>query len=121
MRKRVSLAGIIGLLLIIIVVVIGCGRGGASPSSVIRQLYTAIERGNTAAINELMVQEAAGMMIMFLSKAQEGLAEQGGIESTEETIDGDTASVIVTFRDGSTQEYDLVRVDGKWKVTFNNK
>jgi hypothetical protein len=66
-----------------------------------------------------MEPESAGLMLMFMEKAQGMLTEQGSITNTEETITGDTAVVIVTFQDGSTEQYDLVRRDGKWLVTFD--
>jgi hypothetical protein len=54
-----------------------------------------------------------------MEKAKGMVAAKGGITNTEETIDGDTAIVETTFKDGSTEELNLVKVDGKWKVTID--
>ncbi|MCL2025629.1 MAG: SUMF1/EgtB/PvdO family nonheme iron enzyme [Leptospirales bacterium] len=92
---------------------------GDSPSAVVRKLYTALEKRDLKAINELMTSESAGLMTlaigMEMSKGNTG-KEEFGIIKTEETINGDTAVVNVTSKDGGTSEWDLVKVDGKWKV-----
>jgi hypothetical protein len=36
-----------------------------------------------------------------------------------ETIDGDTAVVTVAFENGEEANIDLVKVDGKWKVSMS--
>ena len=46
------------------------------------------------------------------------MAEKGGIAKTEETIDGDRATVIVTYNDGSTDDIKLVKVNGKWQISM---
>jgi hypothetical protein len=94
-----------------------CG-GGNSPSSVVRQLFTAIEKSDTDKINEVMTAEAAPLMLMFAEKAKGMIKEQGKIVKTDEKIDGDTATVTVTFEDGSTEDFSLIKVDGKWKITM---
>jgi ketosteroid isomerase-like protein len=117
MKKIITLVGAVGLVLIVGFTVLNCG--GGSPSSVVRKLYTAFEKGDTKAINELMTPESAAMMIMFLEKIKGSVTEKGGIEKTEEKIDGNKAVVKTTYKDGSTDELNLVKVDGKWKVTID--
>jgi ketosteroid isomerase-like protein len=118
MKRILFSIGTISFLLIIGLTVLGCGGSGGSPSSVVKRLYTAFEKGDTKAVNELMEPEAAAMMVMFIEMAKEQAAQTGSITKTEETIDGDTAVVKATFKDGSTDDYDLVKVGGKWKVTI---
>jgi len=36
----------------------------------------------------------------------------------KETINGDKATVNVTYKDGSTDDISLVKVKGDWKVTI---
>jgi hypothetical protein len=116
MRRTLYFAGFIGFILIIGLTVFGCAKGGGSPSSVSKQFYTALEKGDTKAVNELMTPESAEMMAMFMEKAKGTIASKGGVTKTEETINGDTAVVKTTFKDGSTEELNLVKVDGKWKI-----
>jgi len=118
MKKHFSFIGLISLMLIIVIVVIGCSAGG-SPTNVVKKLHTAVEKGDAKAIGQLMTPEASQMMIMLGEKASGMIASYGGITRTEETINGDYASVKVTYRNGETSDYDLVKVDGKWKVTIN--
>ena len=118
MKKTLFLIGVVSFALIIGFTVLGCG-GGGSPSSVVKQLFTAIEKGDAKNLNELMTPESAAMMGMFMEKAKGSMTEKGGITKTEETINGDTAVVKATFKDGSTDELKLVKVDGKWKVTID--
>ena len=118
MRRNLFLVGFIGFIMIIGLTVFGCGKGGGSPSSVTKQFYTALEKGDQNAINELMTEKDAQMMSMFMEKAQGTVSARGGVAKTEETIDGDTAKVKTTFKDGSTEELNLVKIDGKWKVTM---
>jgi ketosteroid isomerase-like protein len=118
MKKLSFLMGFIGFALMIGFLFLGCNKGGGSPSDVTRKLYTAIEKGDAKAVGELMTPEAAQTMTMFMEKAKGMVAAKGGITTTKETIDGDTAVVETTFKDGSSEELNLVKVDGKWKVTI---
>jgi hypothetical protein len=46
------------------------------------------------------------------------IAKNGKITRTQETIDGDTARVAVSFENAEDQTIDLVKVDGKWKIVI---
>jgi len=118
MKKHFLFIGLISLLLIMGIVVIGCG-GGSSPTSVVKKLHTAIEKGDSKAIGQLMTPDAAQMMAMLGEKAKGMMATYGGIAKTEETINGDNAVVKVTYKNGETSDYELVKIDGKWKVTID--
>ena len=120
MKKAFYRIGFIGLTLLIALVFIGC-PGRESPSTVVSQLHAAIDRGDTARMTELMTTETAGLALKMLEILQEMYDESGGITSMEETITGDTAVVIVTYRNGGTETYDLVRVDGRWRVAAEIK
>ncbi|MCL2043445.1 MAG: DUF4878 domain-containing protein [Treponema sp.] len=117
--KKILAIGLISLMVIGGLSIIGCGGGGRnSPESVVRQFWTAVEKGDTRAYSNYMTPEAAAMIAAFGEKAEGGAAEKGGLISTSETIDGDTAVVEMNFGDGSTEEIHLIRVDGKWLITF---
>jgi len=118
MKKLFSFIGLVSLLLIMGIVVIGCG-GGDSPTGVVKKLHTAIEKGDSKAIGELMTPEAAQMMAMMGEKSKGMLKTYGGIAKTEETIDDDEAHVTVTYKNGETGDFELVKIDGKWKVTLD--
>jgi hypothetical protein len=117
MKKRLFSIGLVGLMLIAGLAVIGCSKD-SSPSAVVTQFLTALEKGDSAAVGEFMTPESAQLVAMFGEKGQQAIAATGGVTSTEETIDGDTAVVKATFKDGSSEEFDLVKIDGKWKVTI---
>ena len=118
MKKHFSFFGIISLLLITGIVVIGCS-GGGSPTSVVKKLHTAIEKEDSKEIGQLMTPEAAQFVVMLGEKAKGMVSAYGGIEKTEETIDGDNAVVKVEYKNGETGEFELVKIDGKWKVTID--
>ena len=118
MKRYLYFSGLISLLLVIGLAVTSCG-GETSPTNVVEQLHTAVEKGDTRKIGELMTPDAAGMTTMMGDKAKGTLASYGPITNTKETINGDFATVVVTYRNGDTGNFDLVKVNGKWKVTMN--
>jgi len=118
MKKCFSLIGLISLLLIIGIVAVGCSVGG-SPTSVVKKLHTAIEKGDSKAIGQLMTPEAAQMMVLMGEKAKGMMATYGGIAKTEESIVGNNAVVKVKYKNGETSDYELVKIDGKWKVAID--
>jgi hypothetical protein len=118
MKKHFSFIVLISFLLIMGIVVMGCS-GGGSPTSVVKKLHTAIEKGDSKAIGQLMTPEAAQMMVAMGDKAKGMISSYGGISKMEETINGDDAVVKVTYKNGETSNYELVKIDGKWKVTID--
>jgi hypothetical protein len=118
MKKVLFSIGVVSFVLIIGFTVLGCS-GGSKPSTVVKQLHTAIEKGDTKAVKELMTEDSASLIVMFMEMVKEEFAENGGIAKMEETIDGDTAVVTVTYKDGSTDDFGLVKTGGKWKVAVD--
>ena len=118
MRKHFSFIGLISLLLIIGIFAVGCSEGG-SPTSVVKKLHTAIEKGDSKTIGELMTPGAAQIMALMGEKVKGMIAAYGGIAKTEESINGDNAVVKVTYTNGETDDYSLVKIDGKWKVAID--
>ena len=130
MKKFLTFVGMVSLLLIIGTVFLSCGGGGksgvarGSPSDVSIRFLEAVQKGDQKAIKNLSTEETGELMVALLSKMQEALKEQE-IDvkklKTEETIDGDHAHVKLFSPDdeGNPIEFDLVKVNGNWKVDVN--
>jgi hypothetical protein len=108
---------LISFVMIIGLVFAGCSNGGDSPAKVVRQYYAALAKGDAKTIGVVMTPKGAENLTPFMEKAKDHVAALGEITSTEETIDGDTGVVKVTFKNGSTEEIDVVKADGKWRVS----
>jgi ketosteroid isomerase-like protein len=104
--------------LVIIVLLAGCSAAG-SPKAAVEKFYKALERNDTTAMAEVATPETVQMMALFGSMVQEQMKESGKFKTGTETIDGDTAVVTLVYENGEEDTVDLVKVDGKWKVTLN--
>lgn len=113
MKRIVFLAGII-----CVVFFIGCS-GGNSPSRAVHKFYDAVQKGDVKALDEVATTETIQLVAMFGDKAKEAVAEMGKITKTTEKIEGNTAVVTVTREDGKTENINLVKTDGKWKVSID--
>jgi hypothetical protein len=119
MGKTLFSIGLLGLTLIVGLSAISCNIiGGGSPSYVTRQFYAALAKGDSKTISELATPQTARLIEGAREKISGLVIAKGDITNIEETIDGDTAVVRTTFKDGSTDELHLVKVGGKWKVTI---
>lgn len=87
----------------------------SSPKTAVEKFYKAAEKNDTNAMAEVATQETMLFMGMFGSKAQ-GMIAANKIKTLTEKIDGDKAVVTATFEDGSTDNIDLKKINGKWKV-----
>ena len=117
MKKTLISIGLITLLVIMGSAMVGC-TGTDSPSNVVKKYYKAVNKGDTDAINKLMVPEAAALTLMLMEYMPEEIAGKK-VKKTKQTIDGDNAVVNVTYADGTTNDYELVKVDEKWLITIN--
>jgi ABC-type glycerol-3-phosphate transport system substrate-binding protein len=106
--------------LILAVVLASCGGGGGSPSAVTKNFITAIIKGDVKGIQANSTEEVASLLTAFIGedKIEAQLEEIGKFTVKDETIDGDTAKVTVVYESGEEETIDLVKVDGKWKVTI---
>jgi hypothetical protein len=112
MKRWMMLMGIVCL-----VFITGCGNN--SPSAAARKFYTAIGKNDSKAMAEVATPETVQIMAMFGEKAAGMAAENGKITNAAEEIDGDTAVVTLTFANGETEDLDLIKVNGKWKVSVS--
>ena len=125
MKKTFFLIGLIGFVLIIGFTVSGCG-GGSGPSAVFKQSYAAMQKGDTKTVIALLEPGSAAMFAGLMEEYEAEFKEEmkastvktGGIAKIEETITGDTAVLKVTYKDGSSEDQKMVKVDGKWKMSM---
>ncbi|MDR0525111.1 MAG: DUF4878 domain-containing protein [Spirochaetaceae bacterium] len=103
---------------LIIVLFAGCSAV-SSPKAVAQKFFTAVEKNDAQAIAETTTPETLQLIVLFGSALQEQMKEEGPFKIGTETINGDTAAVALTYENGKKDTIDLVKVDGKWKVTID--
>ena len=132
MKRTLFTVALISFVLVLGFSVLACGGGGGggSPSAVIKQYHAAMSKGNLKGAMAFMEPEMAAMMEGLwaeidsdqykeaVEEAKKEAAKTGGIVKTEEEIDEDKATVIITYKDGSTETMKMVKLDGKWKITM---
>jgi len=114
MRKWYFVCG-----LVIVVLLNGCSLLN-SPKAALNNFSKAVEKNDMKALAKVATPETVQLIATFGSKAQgyaaSMVAEKGKVTKVSEKIEGDEAIVTVTYANGDTESYDLVKVDGKWKV-----
>jgi uncharacterized lipoprotein len=113
MEKKFFVVG-----LVLIVLLAGCSAA-SSPKAAVEKFYKAIEKNDTKTMAEVATPETVQLMAMFGTKVSDAMASYGKIKSMAETIDGDTAVVTVVFENEEEENFDLIKVDGKWKVSVS--
>jgi hypothetical protein len=83
-----------------------------------------MEKGDTKTLLSLSIPKVHPIINIMGSEAikelaKEKIAENGRIESYTHSIDGDTATVTITFTKGGTETEKLLKVDGKWKIAID--
>ena len=118
MKRTLYLVGVVFFVLIIGFVVLSCG--GSSPSAVFKKYHAASLKGDVKTVTELMEPTAAALVsgMMTSETLKESAAKSGAIVKIDETIDGDTATLVVTYKNGEPDTVKMAKVDGKWKVTM---
>ena len=105
-------------LLALCVTLTGCG-GGGSPSKVVQEFYAALQKNDTQALEKVATPETMQMLNNPLmgEMMKQQLGGLGKLTIKGETINGDSATVKVDFeKDKNTPDFNLKKVDGKWKV-----
>jgi ketosteroid isomerase-like protein len=90
-----------------------------SPKTAVRKFYKAIENNDSKAMAQVATPETVQLMAMFGTKVQGMVAANGKIIAMTEKINGDTAVVTVVFENGEKETLDLIKVNGKWKVSVS--
>jgi len=93
---------------------IGCGS--PTPSAVVKAFHEALLKGDMETVGKNCTPETLQMVATFGSKIQPMMQGRGKIKTLAETINGDEAKVEVTYENGDSDTYNLVKKDGKWKV-----
>lgn len=112
-------------LLVIGILLTGCSSG---PSRTVERFFRATEDGKQSEAVDLLSSQVIATfgrdkLIAGLADRTREIESLGGIDSiaTDETINGDSASVnvTVTYGDGSVESdrVDLIKEDGDWKIT----
>ena len=117
MKKMMKGTLAIMIVVSLLLVMASCGGGGGSPTAATKAFMSALEKGDTKAMEKVATPETVALIAAFGEKAKESMKEYGKITYSDEKIDGDKATVKVSFANGETSDVELVKVDGKWKVT----
>jgi len=88
----------------------------ASPTEVVKTFHTALGNGDMATAGKNCTPETMEMVAMFGQKIQAHVQGLGKITNARETIDGEESEVEVTYENGGSDTYELVKVNGKWRV-----
>jgi ketosteroid isomerase-like protein len=110
----------LAVILVLGLVFASCG-GGSSPGDTVKKFYAALEKYDVKGLEATATPETVQLLTLFggEEKIKKAIKDQGKITIVSETIDGDTATVAVAYEGGDEEEIDLIKVDGKWKVTIN--
>jgi len=92
-------------------------KSDGKASAVVKQYYAALAKGDAKTIGKIMTAKGMQNLTPFLSIAKDYVAPLGKITKTEEIINGNSGVVKVTFSNGSTEEIDVIKTDGKWKIS----
>jgi len=106
---------------VVLSVLLGVGCAPKTPSAAARQFVEVVQKGDAKSYNKVMTPDAVKAATIYGEKLKQMLDAKGGIKSTKETINGNNAVVDITFKDGSVETFDLVKVNDKWKVTIDKK
>jgi hypothetical protein len=113
------IVGIIALVTVMGFIVVSCGGGGSGPTAVAKAFMTAVEKNDPKAMEKSATKETVAIMAMFGEKAADTMKEYGKITNSTEKIDGNTATVSLTFENGKTEEITLIKDGGKWLVNVS--
>ena len=92
-----------------------------SPKVAVKKFGKAIEKNDMKALAKVATPETVQLVAMFGSKMQGYAASMSDkkVKNVMEEIDGDTAVVTIIFTDDEKEVFDLVKVNGKWKVDIS--
>jgi hypothetical protein len=118
-KKIIIVASVVVVLAIVAMVVVNSLSN--SPKAVVQRFVKAIEKNDMKALSEVATPDTVQLITMLGTKVQGMIASQTGgkPKSVTETIDGDTAVVTIVLEDDNEINFDLVKVNGKWKVSID--
>ena len=98
----------------ICIMVSGCGS--SSPSGVVKKFHAAVLKGDWEAVYKYCTPETADFIAGMGSRMQNAAQSDGKIKNIKENINGDKATVNVTYENGDPDDFELILVNGTWKV-----
>ena len=119
MKNLVKAALAITIIVSLVLAVASCGGGGNSPTAAAKAFMSAVEKGDTKAMEKVATKDTVALVGMFGEKAATSLKDYGKITNTVEKIDGDTATVTFTFENEKTADVTLIKENGKWLVNVS--
>jgi hypothetical protein len=96
-----------------------CSNVGNSPKATVQKFYQTLEKQDYKTMGTIATPETIQFVTMFGPKLRGMAASYGKVKSIEEKIDGDKAVVTTKFENGEETSIDLVKIDGKWKVSIS--
>jgi len=119
MKKMIKGIPAVVIVVLLVLGMANCGGGGSSPTAAAKAFMAAVEKNDTKAMEKVATKNTVALMATFGEKASDSMKKYGKITETTEKIDGDNATVSVTFENGETQEVTLVKENGKWLVNVS--
>jgi len=106
--------------LVIVTLLTGCSLVN-SPRAAVRKFGKAIEKNDMKALAKVATPETVQLVATLGPKIQGYMASMSEkkIKKVIEEIDSNTAVVTVIFEDGEEENFNLIKVDGKWKVDIS--
>jgi len=115
--RKVSKGKVFFIGLVFAVFLANCSFFERSPKETVDKFYKTLEKNDFKAMAEVATPETVELMAVFGTKIQGMMAAKNRkVKTTAEKIEGEKAVVTITFDDNSTEEIDLIKVEGKWKV-----
>ena len=97
--------------------VVACGS--SSPSDVVKKYHAAAQKGDVETVKKFVTPEASALFALVNSEQmKEATTKQGGIKKISHTINGDDATVTVTYEKNEKEEtIKMKKIDGKWLIS----
>jgi len=96
--------------------VISCGS--PSPSDMVKKYHDAALKGDVETVKKFVTPDAAALFALISSdQMKEATAKQGKIKKISHTINGDEATVTITYEKNEKEETTkMKKIDGKWLI-----
>ena len=111
---------IIAIIMTTLAIGIASARAEYTPETATRAFVEAAMEGNIERMTWPMTDDAAAFLILYAdaNKIKNVFSKKGGITKIEQVSnDGKTAVTKVTFRDGSAEQFKLIKGNYDWLIT----
>ena len=110
---------VIAVIMVALVVGIAGARASFTPETATREFVEMGAAGNIQRMSYAMTEDAAALFILYAdaNKIKNFFSSKGGISRIEQVSnDGNTAITRVTFRDGSAEQFKLIKGRYDWLI-----